>query len=388
MNLARVSTAAAPDAAGGVAPSGAIGGGASRSPDLDPAQPADGTARRAGRGGAAKRLVYGVAWAACIVAGVLALIWLVTGVDPWSAASRFVDGAAGDRAAIARTLVRAIPLVLVGLGATVGLRGGVVNVGGEGQMAMGAIGAVLVVQAIGADAPAPITWVLSIVVAAVGAALWAVVPAILAATRNVSEILSTLLVNLITVSVLLWLLELPLFADPDPYVITPQGKPIPDRAVLPRIWGDTTLHAGAVVAVAAVLACWWWRRTPSALRVDLVGANPNLAALSGLRPRRIRFGLLLVSASFAGVAAAVQLLGVSQRVTTGLTGGIGYTGVLVAVLGGRGAVGTAAAAVLFAVLLSGGEAMEFGGVPRSVTVLTQAIAVVAVAVASARRARS
>lgn len=333
------------------------------------------------------RAARAVAVSVALAATVLALIWLVTGVDPLVAGSRFIDGSIGDQRAIARTVVRAIPLVLVGLGATVAIRGGVINVGGEGQMAIGAIGAVVAVQALGDVAPGPVIWLAAIVAGALAGAAWAIVPAVLAATRNVSEILSTLLMNLITVSLLLYLLELPLFADADSNVITPQGGPIAERAHLPIVWPGTPLHAGVLVAVIATVGCWWWRRTPGSLRVDLVGANPNLAAQSGLRPRRVRTQLLLISAAFAGVAAAVQLLGVSLRVTTGLTGGIGYTGVLVAVLGGRTPLGTVAAAVGFAALVGGGEAMEFEGVPRSVVVVVQAVAVVAVAVGSARRGR-
>jgi simple sugar transport system permease protein len=323
-----------------------------------------------------------------IVVSILLLIWLVTGVDPATAGSQFFDGAFGDQNTIARTLVRAVPLALVGLGATIALRGGVVNVGGEGQMAIGAVFAVLAVQAIGDAVPGPFSWAAALVCGAIGGAFWATIPAVLAATRNVSEILSTLLMNLITTSIVLYLLGLSLFADPDPLVITPQGKPIPERSILPVVWPDTTLHAGIIVAAIAAAACWWWQRTPDAVRTDLVGANPNLAAQSGLRPRRVRTRLLFVSAGFAGVAGAIQLIGVSERLTVGLTGGIGYVGVLVAVLGGRNPIGTVVAAIGFAALVSGGEALEFEGVPRSVAVLTQAVAVISVAVVTARRSQA
>ena len=351
-----------------------------------PLGPAVGSSDR--RSNALLRIVPTVALLGGIAVSMLLLIWLVTGVDPATAGSRFFDGALGDQATIARTLVRAIPLALVGLGATIALRGGVVNVGGEGQMAMGAVFSVVAVQAIGDALPGPFTWTAAIVCGAVGGAFWAVIPAILAATRNVSEILSTLLMNLITTSVLLYLLGLSLFADPDPFVITPQGKPIPERATFPVVWPNTTLHAGIIVAAIATAACWWWQRTPDAVRTDLVGANANLAAQSGLRPRRVRTRLLFVSAGFAGVAGAIQLIGVSERLTIGLTGGIGYVGVLVAVLGGRSPIGTVVAAIAFAALVSGGEALEFEGVPRSIATLTQAVAVISVAVVASRRARA
>lgn len=346
--------------------------------------PAPGAADRASTAG--RRIRSGVALAVVVSTAVLGLIWTVTGVDPVTTMSSFVEGSVGGRNAVARTVVRAVPLALVGLGASVALRGGVVNVGGEGQMAIGAVGAVLAVQAFGSGAPGGVLWPAAAVAGAAAAAAWAVVPAVLQATRGVSEILSTLLLNFITVNLLLYLLELPVLADPDPYVITPQGAPIPGQAQLPILLGGTRLHAGVLVAAVATVAVWWWRRTPSAVRVELIGANPELAAQAGLRPVRARAGLLLLSAAFAGVAAAVQLLGVSHRVTTGLTGGIGYTALLVAVLGRRTALGTAVAALGFAALVGGGETLEFEGVPRSVVVLVQAVAVIAVAAGSRRRA--
>ena len=337
---------------------------------------------------AVRRALQVGALLAAIAMSMLLLIWLVTGVDPATSGSQFFGAAFGDQNTITRTLVRAIPLAFVGLGASIALRGGVINVGGEGQMAMGAVFAVLVVEVIGDSFPGPFSWAAALVCGAIGGAFWAIIPAVLAATRNVSEILSTLLMNLITTSVVLYLLGLSLFADPDPFVITPQGAPIPERATLPIVWPDTTLHAGIIVAAIAVAACWWWQRTPDTVRTDLVGANPNLAAQSGLRPRRARTRLLFVSAGFAGVAGAIQLIGVSERLTIGLTGGIGYVGVLVAVLGGRSPIGTVIAAIGFAALVSGGESLEFEGVPRSIAVLAQAIAVISVAVVASRRARA
>lgn len=322
--------------------------------------------------------VAGVAVAALVV-------WAVTGVDPSTTVSTFADGAFGGWTATAATLARAVPLVIVGVGAALALRGGVFNVGGEGQMVVGALGAVIVVSTLGADVPAPVTWALAVVVGTASGAAWAVLPAVLWSRRGVSEILSTLLLNFITASLLLWVLELSFFADPDPLVITPQGEPIPARAELPILEAGSRLHLGIVVALALVAAAWWTLRTPHGIRLDLVGANPNLAAQAGLHPTGARVALLLASAGAAGLAGTIQLLGVSHRVTPGLSGGIGYTGLLVAVLGRSRPIATAGAAVAFAALLTGGDALEFEGVPRSVVVVVQAVGVVAVAAAGRSR---
>jgi simple sugar transport system permease protein len=346
-------------------------------PDAEP--PAERRRRAAPSAAAVTRLIRWTALVVGLIVGVLLLIWAVTGVDPSTVVREFIAGSVGDQTAIGRTLVRATPLVLVGVGAAAAVRAGAFNVGGEDQMAMGAITAVLALQVLGTAVPAPLLWAAALIAGAVGGAAWAVLPAYLWVRRGVSEILTTLLLNFITVSVLLYLLGLSLFTDPDPNVVTPQGAPIEDRAELPIIWDDTRLHAGVLVALAAVIGFALWSRTTGGLRVDLAGANPNLAGQAGLRPDRIKVRMLLLSAAFAGVAAAVQLMGVSHRVTTGLPGGIGYTGVLVAVLGRSRPIPTAVAAVGFAALVGGGEALEFVDVPRSVVVLVQAIAVIAVA---------
>lgn len=325
------------------------------------------------------RVLLPVGIAVGVVVLLLAAVWVFTGVDPVTVLGRFWQGAFGGWSRTAATLSRAIPLVIVGVGAALALRGGVFNVGGEAQMSVGALGAVLVVAAIGATVPAPITWVAALVAGTVFGAAWAIVPAALWARRGVSEILSTLLLNFITASLLLWVLGWGIFADPDPFVITPQGAPIPERARLPVIESSSRLHLGIVVAIVLVVVAWWFMRTPRGLRIDLVGTNPSLAAQAGVDPRRARVMLLLISAGAAGIAGTVQLLGVSHRVTTGLSGGIGYTGVLVAVLARSRPLAVAGAGIAFASVLTGGESLEFAGVPRSVIVVVQAALIVTVA---------
>lgn len=257
-------------------------------------------------------------------------------------------------------------------------------------MLIGAVVAVVVVGWLvgddGSGAPSPLVWALGVVAAAVGGAAWAVVPAALAATRNVPEILSTLLVNFATVGLVTWLLTKTFLQDPDPLVITPQGEPIASRLEFPLLIDGTRMHLGLLLAFAGVVGAWWWMRTPGGFRLDLLGANPSLAAQAGLPVVRARAMWLLVSAGFAGVAGMVQLFGISHRVTPGLTGGVGYTGLLVAVLGRSRPLATGVAALAFAALATGSEELERDGAPREVVLVLQAVLVVATAVATRPRA--
>ena len=297
------------------------------------------------------------------------------------------EGSFGSVDAVSETLTRAIPLAMVGVGATIALRAGVFNVGGEGQMAMGAVAAAIVVAAIGGG-PAAVVWPIALAAALVGGAAWAVVPAVLWAKRGTSEILSTLLVNFVTASLLTWLLTSTTLQDPSPTVITAQGERIPAALELPQLIDGSRLHAGVFVALALVAGAAWSLRTPAGLRVDLVGANPALAAQAGLRPLRARVLVLLASAAFAGLAGGVQLFGLGHRLTPGLTGGVGYTGVLVAVLGRSRPLLTAVAAVVFAALLTGGEELERAGAGRSLVSVVQAVLVVGVALATRTNRRA
>jgi ABC-type uncharacterized transport system permease subunit len=318
-----------------------------------------------------------------VVVSVLCFVVLVGGftdVGLADAARAFLSGAFGSVDAVSETLTRAVPLAIVGVGAALGLRAGVFNVGGESQMIMGAVAAVIVTGWVG-SAPVAVVWGVAAVAALGGGAVWAVVPAVLWVARGVSEILSTLLINFVTVALLAWLLTNTWLQDPDPYVITAQGAPLADRVVLPVLIGGSRIHAGAFVALVAVAGTAWTMRIGLGYRIDLVGANPSLAAQAGIRPVRLRVAMLLTSAALAGLAGAVQLFGVSYRLSTGLTGGVGYTGVLIAVLGRGRPIATGVAAIVFAILITGGESLEREGVPRTLSAVIQAVLIVGVALA-------
>lgn len=333
---------------------------------------------------AVRRLGPGVAVVGVSIAVFLVLVVGFTDVGPWAAVTGFAKGAFGSVDALSETLTRAIPLVIVGVGAAIALRGGVFNVGGESQMAMGAVAAAIVVRPLD-GMPAGVVWLVAAVAGAIGGAIWVIVPTVLWLRRGVSEILSTLLVNFITASLLAWLLANTFLHDPDPSVITPQGERIDARYELPRLIDGSRLHAGVFVAVAVVLLVAWAMRTVIGFRIDLVGESPSLAAQAGVRATRLRAGVLLASAALAGLAGVVQLYGLSHRLTTGLTGGVGYTGLLVAVLGRSRPLAVAAAAVVFAALVTGGEALEREGVPRTLSAVVQAVLIVGVALATRSR---
>ena len=295
-----------------------------------------------------------------IAAGVLAAL----GASPLQAYAALVKGAFGSRNALAETLVKATPLLLVGLGICIAFRGQVINIGGEGQMIVGA----LLATALGLAFPHWPGWVmipLAMLVAMMGGAVWGGIPGVLKAYYNVNEILSTIMMNAIAVQLMNYLLRGPMI-DP---VQAQRASQIPQTAALaaayrlPR-WVPTRLHLGALLAVVlAVVVYFLLWRTGWGYRIRAVGHNPHAARYAGIPVKRYTVLALVLSGAFAGLAGMVQVYGVNYRMitdgsATGFTGGAGFNGIVAALLGQLHPLGTIPAAVLFGALLVGANAMQ------------------------------
>ncbi len=293
-----------------------------------------------------------------------AVVLALLGASPLEAYAALLKGAFGSRNAFAETLVKATPLLLVGLGICVAFRGQVINIGGEGQMIVGA----LLATALGLAFPDWPGWVMipfAMVVAMLGGALWGGIPGVLKAYYNVNEILSTIMMNAIAVQLMNYLLRGPMI-DP---VQAQRASQIPQTAALslayrlPR-WVPTRLHLGALIAVVLALAVYFllWR-TGWGYRIRAVGHNPHASRYAGIPVKRYTVLALVLSGAFAGLAGMIQVYGVNYRMitdgsATGFTGGAGFNGIVAALLGQLHPVGTIPASVLFGALLVGANAMQ------------------------------
>jgi simple sugar transport system permease protein len=289
---------------------------------------------------------------------------LLLEADPLEAYGAMVEGAFGSPNALAETLVKATPLLFVGLGISIAFRGGVINIGGEGQYIVGA----LMATVFALNAPDLPTWMLimaAMVLGFLGGALWGAIAGALKAYLNVNEILSTIMLNQIAVQSMNFLLRGPLI-DP---VQAAAASQIPQTARfaevfdLPR-WVPTRLHLGAALAVllAGLVYLFLWR-TAIGYRIRAVGLNPHASRYAGIRVRRYTVLALLLSGAFAGLAGAVQVLGVSHRMltdgsATGFTGGVGFNGIVAALFGQLHPIGTIPAAFLFGGLLVGANSLQ------------------------------
>jgi general nucleoside transport system permease protein len=219
-----------------------------------------------------------------------------------------------------------------------------------------------------------------------GGLVWALVPAVLRAFLGVNEILSTLLMNYLAGGLLLWSLRSWL-ATPEP-VATPRSERLPDAALLPNLLEGTRLHAGALLVVVAVGVLAWWVRSAHGLLVDVHGARPELASRLGIVEWRLVLSTMLLAGVGAGLAGWLQVAGVLGTLYPSVAGGLGFTGVLVALLGDLRAVPVVAAAVVYAALVTGAEGIQQGtGVPSSIASVLHGLLLLAAALAFAERQR-
>jgi simple sugar transport system permease protein len=293
-----------------------------------------------------------------------AVMLLLLNVNPLEAYRALWEGAFGSTNALAETLVKATPLLLVGLGICISFRGDVINIGGEGQMVVGAILGTLV----GLNFTQWPGWIVipaALLAGFVGGAIWGGIPGFLKAQFNVNEILSTVMMNAIAVQLMNFLLRGPMI-DPAQAELAskiPQTARLIDAFRLPR-WVPTRLHLGALIAVIlAVLVYILLWRTTWGYRIRAVGQNPHASRYAGIKVKNYIVLALLLSGAFAGLAGVTQVYGVNYRMITdgsasGFTGKAGFNGIVAALFGQLHPLGTIPASVLFGALLVGANKMQ------------------------------
>jgi ABC-type uncharacterized transport system permease subunit len=293
-----------------------------------------------------------------------AVMLLLLGANPITAYAALIEGAFGSGNSLAETTVKAVPLLLVGLGICISFRANVINIGGEGQMIIGAIMGTVVGLAL-SGTPGWLVVPLALLAGFGGGALWGAIPGALKAYFNVNEILSTVMMNAIAVQIMNYLLRGPLI-DPAQAELAskiPQTAPLDVAFRLPRL-APTRLHLGALLAVLLAVCVYilLWRTTLG-YRIRAVGQNPDAARYGGIRVRRTIVIALLLSGAFAGLAGVIQVYGLNYRMitdgsATGFTGSAGFNGIVAALFGQLHPIGTIPASFLFGALLVGANKLQ------------------------------
>jgi simple sugar transport system permease protein len=311
------------------------------------------------------------------------------GFDAMLALGALWRGAFGSWDALSSaTLVRATPLILIGLGFALGLRAGALNIGAEGQFYAGAIGATWVgVMAAGWSAPLAIgaSWA----AAMVAGALWILVPVVLRLRFGVLEVISTLLLNFVAEALVSLMVQGPLQEHTHVY---PQSEPIAMVARLPMLPG-TRLHLGFAAALLLAAALWYvFARTVWGFRLRAAGLGPRAALVSGrVDVPRLTAVALLWSGAIAGLAGGVEVGGVSYALYQNLSPGYGFTAIAVALLARLRPFWIVASGILFGALEAGAGGMQReAGVPAVAVYVVEAVIIIVILLADAaarRRAR-
>jgi len=293
-----------------------------------------------------------------------AVMLLVLGANPIKAYGALIEGAFGSQNNLAETAVKAVPLLLVGLGICISFRANVINIGGEGQMILGAIFGTLVGLVL-TGWPGWLVIPLALLGGFVGGAIWGAIPGALKAYFGVNEILSTVMMNAIAVQIMNFLLRGPMI-DPAQAELAsqiPQTASLDAAFRLPRLV-PTRLHLGAAIAIAlAILVYILLWRTTLGYRIRAVGQNPDASRYGGIRVRRQVVIALLLSGAFAGLAGVTQVYGLNYRMitdgsATGFTGSAGFNGIVAALFGQLHPIGTIPAAFFFGALLVGANSLQ------------------------------
>jgi general nucleoside transport system permease protein len=310
----------------------------------------------------------------------------LAGYDAVAALGALWNGAFGSWYTFtSATLVRSVPLIIIGLGVALAFRGGAFNIGAEGQFYAGAIAATWIGLHVG-RLPAPVAITTVLLAAGLAGAGWVALPVVLKRRFGVLEVISTLLLNFVAESLVSLMVQGPLQESQHIY---PQSDPIADAARLPLLPG-TRLHAGFVLGLAGAGALFvlfnytWW-----GFRLRAVGAGPRAAEISGrIDAGGMTAAALLLSGTIAGIAGGVEVSGVSYALYQNLSPGYGFTAIAVALLARLDPRGVVAAGVLFGALEAGAGAMQRdAGVPAVAVYVVEAVVIVVVLLADAYRRR-
>ena len=312
-------------------------------------------------------LAYLVPLAAVFVALLIAAIMLVVlDASPAEGSQAMFEGAFGSGDALIATILKATPLLFVGVGITIAFRANVINIGGEGQMVLGGLFATMAALLLG-DLPAIIMLPTVIIAGMVGGAIWGAIPGFLKAYYRVSEILSTIMLNIVAVQLMNYLLRGPLIdpAEIERGTRIPQTERLPETADLPLILNSDRFHIGPLLAVLAAIAAYilLWR-TPLGYRLRAVGQNVDASRYAGIPVKRTIVTAMMLSGAMCGLAGAVLVFGaeshrmVTDGSTAGFTGSAGFNGIVAALFGALHPLWTIPASFLFGGLLVGGNALQ------------------------------
>lgn len=278
---------------------------------------------------------------------------------------------------LAETATNAAPLIAAGLGVALAFRAGLFNIGAEGQIILGAILAGYV--GFGMHLPTGLHLIVGVLAGIVGGAIWGGIVGLLKARTGAHEVIVTIMLNYVARFFIAYLLTTAAFQRPG--ASNPVSPIVDESAQLTRFFDDSRLHLGFVLVILAAFGVWWLlERSTMGFEFRAVGANPNAARTAGMSVSRTYIWVMLLAGGLAGLAGVMQVLGTERYLTAGISAGIGFDAITVALLGRASPWGTVAAGLLFGALRAGGVPMQAGtGTPIDIILVIQSLIVLFIA---------
>jgi ABC-type uncharacterized transport system permease subunit len=317
-----------------------------------------------------------------MVVGAL-VIWGAGG-NPLAAYLGLFEGAFGSARALSETTVWATPYIFAGLAVALAFKGGLFNIGAEGQLALGAVAAAWIGYALpdvlGTTIPGPIHLTLAVVGGVLAGAIWGAIPGWLKAKFGGHEVINTIMMNYIALNMVSFLLNGPM-KDPDPLNVIARTPLIAEGVRIPPIFEGYRLHWGFVLALLAAFLVWWllWKTTLG-FEIRTAGANPDAAKYSGVNVARTIILTMALSGALAGIAGVIEVTALNYRHELGFSQGYGFDAIAIALLGKTHPLGVVIAAILFGAMRNGATRMQFlTQIPVDVIQVIQALILLFVA---------
>jgi ABC-type uncharacterized transport system permease subunit len=297
---------------------------------------------------------------AIIIGGI---IIAVVGGNPFAAYLGLVQGAFGSAKALSETAVWASPYIYAGLAVALAFKGGLFNIGAEGQLALGAVVSALIGYALPGWLHTSLPWFihlpLTVGLGVLGGAIWAAIPGALKAYTGGHEVINTIMMNYIALNITSFLLNGPM-RDPNPLNLSAKTPDIALSARIPPIFPGLRVHWGFVIAIFVAVLIWWLlQKTTVGFEIRMVGSNPDAAKYAGINVKWIIILTMAISGALAGMGGVIEVTALNYRHELGFSIGYGFDAIAIALLGKSNPFGVVLAAILFGAMKNGGTRMQF-----------------------------
>jgi len=318
-----------------------------------------------------KQIEWAVRAGAILLSAVFAgIVIAALGINPVKVFVEIVNGSIGSQMRLNQTILRAIPLIITSMGILVAFKMKFWNIGGEGQIMMGGMGAAFIALRLSPDLhPVPMLIVMAAAAVLCGG-IWAFIPAFFKARFGTNEVIFTLMMNYIAIKWVTYL-QFDIWKDPGSLGF-PQIASFPANAVLPRLFG---IHMGWLIAILVVIFVYIFiNHTKAGYEITVLGESKETARYAGMNTKYIMVTAMMLSGGLCGLTGMVQASAVEKTLTHSLSAGYGFTAIITTWLGRLSAPAIAVVCFVFAMLLQGGTYLQIAmSVPSAVAELIQGI---------------